>query len=296
MNRTDSPPAADGAKSAPDPKARHRLADLWIRAASGLFLAGAAVGALAMGGWVFGLFWLIAALAVNWEWQRLIGAPLPLLRSLAGAGFLCAVALLFRFGRMDFVFLLTPLVVAFAAWAAGRGFRLWAGFGLIYAGGLLLAVLSLRHDPFFGACAIGWLFAVVWGTDVCAYFGGRLIGGAKLAPRVSPGKTWSGFLVGVSCGAALGAIVAHLWPNAQAPLGSVFLLGLATSAVAQAGDLFESWVKRRFGVKDSSQLIPGHGGAMDRLDGFIAAAVFASLFGLWRAVPPSAAAGLFYWQ
>ncbi len=125
---------------------------------------------------------------------------------------------------------------------------------------------------------------------------GRLIGGPKLAPRISPGKTWSGFLVGVSCGAAFGAVVAHVWPNAQAPLGPVFVLGLAAGALAQAGDLFESWVKRRFGVKDSSRLIPGHGGVMDRIDGFIAAAIFAALFGLWRGVPPSAAAGLFYWQ
>jgi phosphatidate cytidylyltransferase len=296
MNRMNSPPAPGGAKSAQGATTRNRLGDFWIRAASGLFLAGTAAGTLAIGGWVFALFWLIAALAVNWEWQRLIGAPLPLLRSLAGAAFLCAIAVLFRFGRMDFVFLLAPLAVGFAGWAAGQGFRLWAAFGLIYAGGLLLAVLSLRQDPFFGVCAIGWLFAVVWGTDVCAYFGGRLIGGPKLAPRVSPGKTWSGFIVGVSSGAALGAAVAHFWPNAQAPLGPVFMLGLATGAVAQAGDLFESWVKRRFGVKDSSQLIPGHGGVMDRIDGFIAAAAFASLFGLWRAVPPSAAAGLFYWQ
>jgi phosphatidate cytidylyltransferase len=296
MDETGAPPTPGGTASAQGPMARHRLDDLWVRAASGLFLAATAVGALALGGWIFASFWLIAALAVNWEWQRLIGAPLPLLRILAGVGLLFAVAVLFRLGRIEFAFLLAPLVLAFDAWAAGPGFRLWAAAGLFYAGGLLLAVLSLRHDPFFGACAIGWLFAVVWGTDVCAYFGGRLIGGPKLAPRISPGKTWSGFVVGVSCGAALGAVVAHVWPNAQAPLGPVFVLGLAAGALAQAGDLFESRVKRRFGVKDSSRLIPGHGGVMDRIDGFIAAAIFAALFGLWRGVPPSAAAGLFYWQ
>lgn len=296
MDKAGTPPTEGGTARAQGLMARHRLDDLWVRAASGLFLAGTAVGALALGGWFFALFWLIAALGVNWEWQRLIGAPLPLLRVLAGAGLLIAAVVLFRVGRIELAFLLALPVVAFLVWAAGPGFRLWAASGLFYAGGLLLSVLSLRHDPFFGACAIGWLFAVVWGTDVCAYFGGRLIGGPKLAPRVSPGKTWSGFLVGISCGAALGAAAAHVWPNAQAPLGPVFLLGLAAGALAQAGDLFESWIKRRFGVKDASGLIPGHGGVMDRIDGFIAAAIFAALFGLWRGVPPSAAAGLFYWQ
>ncbi|MCI4679199.1 phosphatidate cytidylyltransferase [Rhodoblastus acidophilus] len=296
MNKTDSPPHPGKANGAQGVMARHHLEDLSTRTASALVLAAAAAGSLAVGGWIFALFWLVAALAVNWEWQRLIGAPLPWLRMFVGAGVLCAATILFRFRQTEFVFLLAPLAAGFAAWAAGPGFRLWAGFGLFYAGGLLLSVLSLRHDPFFGACAIAWLFAVVWGTDICAYFAGRLIGGPKLAMRISPGKTWSGFLVGVSCGAALGAVVAHMWPNAQAPLIPVFLLGLVAGALAQAGDLFESWVKRRFGVKDSSHLIPGHGGVMDRIDGFIAAAIFAALFGLWRAVPPSAAAGLFYWQ
>jgi phosphatidate cytidylyltransferase len=296
MDKSDPQPLSGGAPPARGLMARHRLEDFWVRAASGLFLAGTAVGALALGGWFFAIFWLIAALGANWEWQRLIGAPLPLLRVLAGAGLLVAAVVLFRLGRVEIAFLLAPLVVAFVVWAAGPGFRLWAASGLFYAGGLLLSVLSLRQDPFFGACAIGWLFAVVWGTDVCAYFGGRLIGGPKLAPRVSPGKTWSGFLVGISCGAALGAGVAHVWPTAQAPLGPVFALGLAAGALAQAGDLFESWIKRRFGVKDASRLIPGHGGVMDRIDGFVAAAIFAALFGLWRGVPPSAAAGLFYWQ
>ncbi len=152
----------------------------------------------------------------------------------------------FSDGQAELAFLLLPLAAAFCAWAAGQGFRLWAATGVFYAGGLLLAMMSLRHEPFFGSCAIGWLFAVVWGTDVCAYFGGRLIGGPKLAPAISPGKTWSGFLVGVVCGAFLGAITAHFWPDVNAPIGPVFLLGFAAGAVAQGGELFESWIKRHF--------------------------------------------------
>jgi len=279
---------------APGLMARHHLDDLWLRAASALVLVAAAVVSLILGGTVFALFWLIAALAVHWEWQRLIGAPLPWLRLFGGGLALAAAAALVQMRQPELAFLLLPLAAAFCAWSAGRGFRLWAAAGVFYAGGLLLSTIVLRRAPFFGSCAIGWLFAVVWGTDVCAYFGGRLIGGAKLAPAISPGKTWSGFWVGVVCGAGCGAVAAHFWPDVDAPLAPLFLLGLAAGALAQGGDLFESWIKRRFHVKDSSGLIPGHGGAMDRLDGFIAAAIFAALFGLSRGLP-SAAAGLFFW-
>ncbi len=295
MDRPDAPPAAARPRRAPGLMARHHLEDLWVRAASALVLVGVALGSLAVGPWAFTLIWLSSTLAVHWEWQRLIGAPLPWLRIFGGGVAIFAAGALYRLGQSELAFLLLPLGAAFAAWAAGRGMLRWAGFGIFYAGGLLLSLLSLRHAPFFGSCAIGWLFAVVWGTDVGAYFGGRLIGGPKLAPRISPGKTRSGLIVGVLTGAALGALVAHFWPNVQARMLPVFLLGLVAGALAQGGDLFESWVKRRFGVKDSSRLIPGHGGMMDRLDGFIAASIFAALFGLARGLP-SAAAGLLYWQ
>ena len=143
----------------------------------------------------------------------------------------------------------------------------------------------------FGARAILWLFALVWGVDVMAYFGGRLIGGPKLWPRISPGKTWSGFLVGIACGAAAGSLFA---PQGGAK-AALFALGLIGGAIAQGGDLFESAVKRRFGAKDSSHLIPGHGGLMDRLDGFIAATLFATAIGAARAGLAHAAQGLLLW-
>lgn len=275
--------------------ARPKWHDLGLRAASALVLVSTAAYALFQGGWIFAGFWLIGALAVHGEWQRLIDAPLPWLRIFVGAAALCALAFLQMIGQSELAALTLLPAAGFAVWAAGKGRRVWAGFGLFYAGGLLLSVLSLRHAPFFGVCAIGWLFAVIWGADSFAYFGGRLIGGPKLAPKISPGKTWAGFVTGVLGGAALGALVAHVWPNVQARVIPVFLLGVIVAIVAQGGDLFESFVKRRFGVKDSSHLIPGHGGFMDRLDGFIAAAAFAALFGLWRGLP-SAAAGLLYWQ
>jgi phosphatidate cytidylyltransferase len=154
--------------------------------------------------------------------------------------------------------------------------------------------LLLRNSTFRGIESILWLFAIVWGTDIMAYFGGRLIGGPKLCPRISPAKTWSGFIVGISCGALLGLGV--LWLR-DVPLQLVpfLLLGLFAGALAQGGDLFESFMKRRYGMKDSSRLIPGHGGVMDRLDGFIAAAVLAALIGAQRGGPIAPGNGLFIW-
>ncbi|MCW2316829.1 phosphatidate cytidylyltransferase [Rhodoblastus acidophilus] len=275
------------------------FADLGLRAASALVLVVAAVAALYRGGLPFGLFWLVAALAAHWEWGNLIGGPLPWSRRIVGGAALALALALQSLGLSELALLALALAAAFNAWAAGVGYRFLAATGVFYCGGLLLAVTALRQPDFFGVCAIGWLFAVVWGTDVCAYFGGRFIGGKKLAPSISPGKTWSGFLVGVGCGAVLGAFVAAFWPDVRAPFFPVLLLGLAAGALAQVGDLFESWLKRRANVKDSSRLIPGHGGVMDRLDGFIFAAIFAALFGLSRVALqgwPSAAAGLFFWS
>ncbi len=181
-----------------------------------------------------------------------------------------------------------------AAVLAGPGRRLWAAAGVLYAGTLVLAVLGLRFSPMFGARSIFWLFATVWSTDVFAYFGGRLIGGPKLWPRVSPSKTWSGTLTGIAAAGCLGTFVALRDLPAPTILLPVLALTLVTAAVSQAGDAFESAIKRRFGVKDSSRLIPGHGGVMDRLDGFTAAAVFAFALGAARGMP-STALGLFSW-
>jgi phosphatidate cytidylyltransferase len=173
--------------------------------------------------------------------------------------------------------------------------RFWSGAGVLYAGALMASPVLLRASPAYGLPAILWLYAVVWTTDVMAYFGGRLIGGPKLWPRVSPGKTWSGALVGAASGALCGALVGVLGAPSRVPLVPFLILGLAASIVAQLGDLFESAVKRRFGAKDSSHLIPGHGGMMDRLDGFVAAAAFAALVGWLRSSGDWIASGLFQW-
>ena len=283
----DLPPDAS-----PAPKKR-LMADLGPRVASGLVMIGLALGTLYYGGHAFNLFWLAAGLAVNWEWQRLVGGNQPRLRFLLGSLALVLAAGLATQGGADLAVAVIAAAALGLAYLAGEDRRIWAGSGIVYAGALVISVVTLRHDPIFGLKAILWLFAIVWGTDIMAYFGGRLIGGPKFWPRVSPSKTWSGTLTGVISGGIFGLLVARSALEPSAYL-AMFALSLFTACISQAGDFFESSIKRHFGVKDSSNLIPGHGGFMDRLDGFIVAAAFAALFGALRGLP-SVASGLFHW-
>jgi phosphatidate cytidylyltransferase len=141
----------------------------------------------------------------------------------------------------------------------------------VYSIAALLSLLWLRHQPSFGRETIVWIVLCVWATDVGAYFMGSLAGGARLAPSISPSKTWSG-LVGGMCFSAVVSSACGLAFNAgDTPV--LALTGVAIAAIAQAGDLFESAAKRRAGVKDSGRLIPGHGGLLDRIDGLIAALI-----------------------
>ncbi|MDQ6702599.1 MAG: phosphatidate cytidylyltransferase [Pseudomonadota bacterium] len=279
---------------APNFSGRRGLADLVPRVVSATVLMAAALVSVWWGGLVFDLIWLGAALAVGCEWQHLIAAPNPRVRFLLVAlGLVLSAHFVGKawFGTACSILGCCGLALALAA---GPGRRIWAFGGIVYAGLLLVSAGALHGSAEDGARSIVWLFATVWGTDVFAYFGGRLIGGAKLWPKVSPSKTWSGTLTGVLAGALLGAVTGVHGLSDPARALPIFALGLATAAVSQGGDIFESWVKRRFGAKDSSGLIPGHGGFMDRLDGFIAAAAFALLAGAARG-GASIAAGLFDW-
>ncbi len=187
---------------------------------------------------------------------------------------------------------LAGLFVAFllAVSRAGLTHRRWQASGMFYAGGLIVSVLVLRLSDSYGLVAILALFAIVWGADIGAYFTGRALGGPKLAPRISPNKTWSGFAGGITTGIIAGLLVLRI---AGLPL-SLALAALCgvLALVSVAGDLFESHMKRRFGVKDSGHLIPGHGGFMDRLDAFLFAAILAAGIGLWRGGLQNAAGGL----
>jgi phosphatidate cytidylyltransferase len=273
-----------------EPTARKR-SDTLIRVLSAVVLAPLAIGAVVAGGWPFVLFWAVAALGVYWEWMSEI-LRAPRLPQAIGFGVLAFAGLIAGLGRPGLAVLVLIGGIAGMAYAI-RERRGWCVAGLVYAGLVLAGPVVLRADPVSGVAAIFFLFAVVWATDVLAYFGGRLIGGPKLAPPISPGKTWSGGLTGALGGVVAGVVVAMVAgvPN---PL-AVAWLALVLSVVSQAGDLFESAVKRRFGVKDSSRIIPGHGGLMDRLDGFLAAAGVAALLGVMRGGFDEAARGLLSW-
>ena len=169
----------------------------------------------------------------------------------------------------------------------------WMVAGLLYAAVLALAPAVLRGDAVLGFVAIVFLFAVVWSTDVFAYFAGRALGGPKLLPAVSPKKTWSGAAGGTLGAVAAGLIVVKV-AGLQLTLG-VAAVALLLSVVSQLGDLLESAIKRRFNAKDASHLIPGHGGLMDRLDGFLTAALAAAMVGLLRGGLEAPARGLLIW-
>ncbi len=216
-----------------------------------------ALGAVWVGGFVFAAFWTVAGIAVFWEWQHLVGGETLSTRVYVGGAGIALVAGLSSLGYPEAAISITALTALAVAWLSGRDNAIWAGAGVIYACAMVIAVCVLRASLFYGLVATLWLFAVVWTTDVMAYFGGRLIGGPKLWPRVSPGKTWSGFFVGVGFGAAAGCAIA-LWLTTpgEASILPLILLGIITAAISQGGDLFESSIKRRFGAKDSGRLIP----------------------------------------
>ncbi len=208
--------------------------DLGIRTISGVIMMSIAVAAVWFGGYAFMALVILVGLGVYWEYSKL--------------------ALGFAEGRISQI--------------------LWLLGGLVYVG-LACFTLLLFSAPFFGKIVTVVLIAGVIGTDVGAYFAGRAIGGPKIAPQISPSKTWSG-LVGGMVGAGVLMLAAQNvfqldYTFVYSPF-LTFLAGAALAVTAQVGDFFESWMKRRAGVKDLGKLIPGHGGLFDRVDGLIAVA------------------------
>ena len=285
MTASDDSPATGSAPQRFGP-------DLWPRVAAAVAMGTVAVAATWIGGFLFAAFWWLASIVVLWEWQRLVGGErLIVARVVAGAVALALAALWALHDSIAGVVAALILGAAAVGWIAGGRQGIWAAAGVLYAGALVASVGLLRVSPSFGMASILWLFAVVWGADIAAYFAGRLIGGPRLWPRVSPGKTWAGAIVGAFAGAVLGLMLAA-WTNR---LAALFWLGLATAIVSELGDLFESALKRRFGVKDSSGLIPGHGGLMDRLDAFTSASFFAAVVAILHPKGDYIASGLFQW-
>ena len=270
-----------------------RGSELALRVCSALVLVPLAIATAYVGGWPFAVFWGIAAMGVLWEWTSLAaGSDKRSVLMIGGASLALALALVVAEHLLAAVIVLAISTLGAEALATAER-RTWVAGGIPYAGALGVAPIVLRSDSEQGFWAVILLFAVVWTTDIAAYFVGRAVGGPKLMPHVSPKKTWSG-----AVGGTVAAVVVALAVAEAAALPGLFaiaMLAVVLSVLAQAGDLFESFLKRRFGTKDSSHLIPGHGGLMDRLDGFIAASVAAALIGLARGGFEAPARGLLVW-
>lgn len=250
--------------------------ELQLRVASG---AVAGLVALAMAYWsstAFGLLTLAVAVVMSWEWNRVVRGEgsdtVTVLHVLA----VVAAALLTAWGMAALgIAAVVTVAIAVAALLFGSGKATLSGMGVLYTGLPVVALGWLRGDDPLGFLATLFVLLTVVVTDCAAFAAGRGIGGPKLWPAISPNKTWAGLIGGVGAAVVVGALYPML-------TGSGFwlwlgALGLILALAAQAGDLAESALKRRFDLKDVSDLIPGHGGFMDRMDGVVTASVVAAL-------------------
>ncbi|OHV63940.1 phosphatidate cytidylyltransferase [Mesorhizobium sp. LCM 4577] len=269
------------------------MSNLQQRVISAIVMAALTLALTWLGGLPFRVFCGAIAALIFYEWTRMARPG-----NGAALGFLPEALILIFIGALIaglpalWLLFLVAILVAVAAIAARiKGAAPWDASGVAYAALSGFSLAYLRDDNHSGLIAILFLFAVVWATDIAAYFVGRAVGGPKLAPSISPGKTQSGAL-----GGAAGGVIAGVLLAIAAGAGNLVQLGLvalALSIVSQIGDLFESWVKRRHGAKDSSNLIPGHGGVMDRVDGLVAAAFALYVMGWIAAGAEHPALGLF---
>lgn len=243
------------------------------RTLSALVLAVPVLFCVAAGRPYFDVMVAVGAAIMVWEWFRLCSSTFPLLEAIAaGISILGAVGLagVDEAGYGLLVLAAGSVLVA----ALSRG-RWWFSAAPFYIGLPSVSLVWLRGDPALGLETVLWLLAVVWMSDIGAYAAGRSIGGPKLAVRLSPNKTWAGLLGAMASAGAAGAATAGVM--ALASVWPLALVSAGLGAAAQAGDLFESFAKRRFGVKDTSSLIPGHGGLLDRVDALIVVAALTAL-------------------
>lgn len=271
VNDATAPPAPDT-----------RSGGLRARILSALVLAPLALAAVWAGAPWFEMMIALATGLAAWEWCRMCGLTAPVAVApvvLAGpvAAAVAAVALIAGPGSGPGPGLGAAGAMAFLALLAslGWGRRAWGGIGALYLGVPAAAAVWLREGVPSGHLVMLWLVAVVWATDIAAYAAGRSLGGPRLAPRLSPGKTWSGLAGGVAAAGLVGyGLAAAVGAASPAVLG---WLGALMAVVSQGGDIAESALKRHFGVKDAGSLIPGHGGVLDRIDGLLAALVLAAV-------------------
>jgi phosphatidate cytidylyltransferase len=243
------------------------------------------------GGWLWATLVTLAAIGLFLEWLTVVGLAGAMRVSVPGAVALAVAGFCLAIGRIDVALIVLAIGLVVAVSIAPER-RNWVAAGFLYAAAAEIASVLVRLDPVKGFAALMFVLLIVWVTDSGGYFAGRGIGGPKLWPKVSPKKTWAGAAGGFAASLAVAAGFAAFGLGNTGPL---LMLSAALSVVSQSGDLFESAVKRRFGVKDSGHIIPGHGGLMDRLDGFVAAVVVAALFGFLRGGADGVGRGLMVW-
>jgi phosphatidate cytidylyltransferase len=266
--------------------------NLALRIAATAVLAPLAIAAAYFGGWSWGVLVLAVAIGLYAEWLSVVGLAWRYAPLAAGVAAILVLAFAIVTAHFQLAALAVVIGAALIAALSPADRRLWSAAGLVYAAAAFAGAVLLRADLQTGFVAILFVFAMVWASDILGYVCGRGIGGPKLWPRVSPKKTWAGAVGGFAGCIAIAAGFALAGAGKVLPL---ILIGGLLSVTSQLGDLLESAVKRRFDVKDSSQIIPGHGGLMDRLDGFVAAVVVAALIGVWRVGPDAAGRGLLLW-
>jgi phosphatidate cytidylyltransferase len=295
------PDQRDGRRGTDAGSRETRAHNLALRVASAAVLGPAVLALTYLGGWPFLALCFLGALGILYEWTLLTVGSLepriliPGVIGLLAAAFFVGAALPNVALGVTVVSAAVAALIAFSA--RGDGARLqaasWAAGGVVYAAAALLGPALLRRDPQWGLGALLFLFATVWATDIFAFGCGRLLGGPLLSPSISPKKTWSGAIGGLVGGVAAGLGVAYTIGVGK--LGIIGAMTLLLSVLAQAGDLLESAVKRRFDAKDTGTLIPGHGGLMDRMDGFLVAALAALVVGAIRHGTAAPATGLLVW-
>lgn len=244
-----------------------KYSELPLRIASAAVLAAFALFCTWVGGRTFELLALVLSALIFYEFQSMVKAHLPSKFLIAALGFLVLILTFYILGdHRSGLILLAVGCVALALWHWITQKRIWAAVLLLYAAAPFMALVDMRAGP-SGFFIILFVFACVWGADTFAYFSGKTFGGPKLAPKISPNKTWSGFIGGIIGAIVISALLelAFGYPISLRAIVLAILLAL----FSQLGDLFESWIKRRFGLKDSGKIIPGHGGILDRIDGLI---------------------------
>ena len=254
------------------------------RVRSALILLPFVIAPVVFGGWSFTLLLALAGFLMAREWANLLAAPSDNGRIL-GLAVVAILAFGLWSGAGNAVALIIVLSLVAAAFALAKGRRLGPLVGGFYYVALPLVVAQYLREDALGEFIIGYILLSVWAVDIFAMFTGKIIGGPKLAPVISPKKTWAG-LIGGMVGAALAAVLSFLtvvgFGFGQMQFSSLVLFAPLLAIIAQAADLFESAIKRRFDVKDSGAIIPGHGGLLDRVDGLIGVLIVTYAIVLWR--------------